>query len=171
MPGLIAIAGPGFQPLTDLADWFGSVIEFDDPDSVDWDDPAAVVKEAFTASDCGNFSLALSEMTGWPIYILGGADGPVHALVKAPDGRLLDATGWTDLATLAKRYGVRCLSKCPEGTRGMATDPGAVNDEGINEEMARVVSAVRALPWAPFNTTSFRKMALRPLRSVDAPEV
>jgi hypothetical protein len=77
--------------------------------SIDPDDHMAVIDASFLSSDCDDFAWVLSKITGWPartaIWNMGMCQSGHHSVVEAPDGRLLDVTGWTDMAAIAKRVG------------------------------------------------------------------
>ncbi|MCS4089463.1 hypothetical protein [Rhizobium sp. BK176] len=80
----------------------------EDP-SIDPEDHMAVIDAAFLSSDCDDFAWVLSKITGWTaktaIWNMGMCQSGHHSVVEAPDGRLLDVTGWTDLASIARRVG------------------------------------------------------------------
>ncbi|MBY3433465.1 hypothetical protein HFN89_04825 [Rhizobium laguerreae] len=80
----------------------------DDP-SIDPEDHLAVIDAAFLSSDCDDFAWVLSKITGWPartaLWNIGPCQSGHHSVVEAPDGRLLDVTGWTDKSAIAKRAG------------------------------------------------------------------
>jgi len=44
----------------------------------------------YLLGDCGVMARAIHEITGWPVVLM---TEPCHALVRMPDGRLLDALG------------------------------------------------------------------------------
>jgi hypothetical protein len=77
--------------------------------SIDPDDHTAVIDAAFLSSDCADFAWVLSKITGWTaktaIWNMGMCQSGHHSVVEAPDGRLLDVTGWTDATAIAKRAG------------------------------------------------------------------
>lgn len=82
----------------------------DDVDEAEMDkikamSPEHIVRLFYTSSDCDVFAVALHRITGWPIVELDDTlRGHIHRLNLAPGGRLVDASGWTDIKTLSKRY-------------------------------------------------------------------
>jgi len=133
--------------------------------------PAEKVRHFFCSSDCDAFAVALHRMTGWPIRALSSPDhGPVHRFVEAPDGRFLDAGGWTSLDGMKKRYGIR---------KALLTEPfgeeiasGYIEDDffdGYESALGKAVAAIRQLPWAPFDEPEFREITARPVAGVDFP--
>lgn len=134
----------GHATLAAVAAWYYDVCELYEDDDLDPENHVEFVRRAFTSSDCGDVAYALHVITGWPVCQLG-----LHACVEAPDGRLLDATGWTTAVAVARPYGVkmtrRPLRVEPTAAAGFTIDPDDAPG-GYNETPARTVSAVRALP-------------------------
>lgn len=59
----------------------------------------------YTQGLCGEFAVALSGLTGWPVvlvYDMGGC--PVHAMVLRPDGMYLDVEGVQDRFAVYDRW-------------------------------------------------------------------
>jgi len=54
--------------------------------------------------DCWYFALAQHQLTGWPLLQLQGDGAPVHAAVRAPDGRIWDAYGLVSSDLVIDRY-------------------------------------------------------------------
>jgi len=52
----------------------------------------------YTEYYCYFFSVAIHELTGWPIYgvIPRGEDDPLHYINRTPDGRYFDIRGFSD---------------------------------------------------------------------------
>ena len=133
--------------------------------------PEKIVRRFYTTSDCDLFSTVINHLTGWPVVAVSApASGPLHRLNQAPDGRLVDAYGWTDLAKLAHRYAAEQISLA-HLTAGSIDD--AIYDDldrdGFDHELEYAVVAVRHLPWAPFNRVRFQKMTARQVAGVDFP--
>ena len=129
-----------------------------------------VVRIFYTQSDCDDFAIALHRMTGWPIMALSSAErGLLHRFVVAPDGRLLDALGWTNRKSMTKRYGAREPIWAGPGDERIAHSANIGMDivEGIDEHLASAVSAIRRLSGAPFEEEWFRAMSRKPLEGVD----
>ena len=167
--------GPGWKPLAELADKARYLLM----DGV-WDEEAEeleaapadeVVKVYYTSSNCDDFAVALHRITGWPIMALSAAErGPIHRFVAAPDGRSLDACGWTDKIAMSKRYGTRKPLWSEPGGEEIAhsTSIGDVYG-GVDEHLADAVSAIRGLPVAPFSEPWFQAMSHRTMDAVDMP--
>jgi hypothetical protein len=109
------------------------------------------VRHRFLHGDCDVFAAALHLVTGWSVVTLVGSTGPVHRLVEAPDGRLLDAGGWTDLDALRHRYRLRSIRI---GVRGglELCDLCFPVDDLADGSLSDALLAASSLPWAPFNT-------------------
>lgn len=159
--------------LAEAADWYYDVAGLHEDEDLDPGDHLEVVRRAFASSDCDDFSFILSKMTEWkcvraswqiPDWGFGH-----HSLVMAPDGRLLDVTGWTDEAELSKRYGGRKGVKVTlaeaEATPSIGFDN--YDETGIESGMARIAGVIRCLPYSPFCDDWFREMTLRPLEGAD----
>lgn len=158
------------RTLREAALYYYEVCELYEDEDLDPDDHLEVVARAFTSSDCDAFAHVLSAMTGWervtftwqvPDWGCGH-----HTLVRSPEGRLLDARGWTDLDGLRKRYGAK------SGTLGEPRpygDIGPVDDEGFDEDLRRVAGVIRALPQAPYQEEAFKTASARPVPGVDEP--
>lgn len=124
---------------------------------IDPDDHAAVIDAAYLSSDCDDFAWVMSMVTGWPAVTLtwnpgGGKSSGHHSVVKAPDGRLLDISGWTDVNALAARAGVTARS-IEESE--LEHDPLGVSEQEDDEGMEAALNAGRALGRTPFNEAWF----------------
>lgn len=102
--------------------------------------------------------------------------GAIHSLVEAPDGRWLDAAGWVTPREVAKRYGLRRLTATqvpPELATGARLEESLWwSEDGHcfhDTELARVVSAIRALPQAPVSEPWFLEISGRPVAGADHP--
>ncbi len=123
----------------------------------------------YVSGECHAFAAALHRMTGWPVLdVVSPALGRFHRVARAPDGRLLDAKGWTDAAGLRRRYGVRRLTLSEARDPEDALDAMSMED-GILDELADAVAAIRQLPWEPFCGAEFRAMSAAPVEGVDLP--
>lgn len=160
--------------LEEAADWYMAVADLDG--EVDPDDALAVIKLAFSASDCDDFSWMLNQMTGWPVvratWNIPDHGFGHHSLVRMPDGRLLDVNGISTEAVAARRCcrrkGVEVLfSKVPPHPLSEFDDHG---DDGIEPQMKRIAGVIRCLPYAPFDTETFKVMSMAPIPGVDVPE-
>lgn len=131
-----------------------------------------VLRHFFCHSDCDDFAIALHRLTGFALVALSDKEkGFLHRLVIAPDGRLLDAAGWTDLAGLAKRYGCRAPQlSAPGGEElGLGATVGDDIDEGIDNALRRAVVAMRHFSILPYSDPAFAAILARPLAGVDFP--
>lgn len=141
--------------------------------------PVEALVGVLMASHCIPFARTLSGMTGWQTLSASSCMGSLHFLVRSPDGRMLDAGGWVTERDMARRYGVGHLviSEVPEDGRDIPNclSSGCRNHAALGEgelydpELARLVSAVRALPHPPFTDRDFRAIAGRPVPGVDIP--
>jgi hypothetical protein len=159
------IAAPA-EVLREAAAHYYEVCELYEDDDLDPDDHLAVIKRACTSSDCDEFSGILHAMTGWPVVrpIWEIPDWGLghHSLLRAPDGRLLDVTGWTDIRKLERRYGGR---KGVRITLAEASVPPRTYS--FPEDDALLASVIRSLPHAPFGTKAFRAITCAPVPGVD----
>lgn len=126
----------------DRWEWFLSLSEIE---QVQW---------RYCHSDCDDFALTLSEITGWDIVALNSVHGPIHRLVQSPDGHLLDARGWTTIEMLADRYQTTGLTVVPGAPWLSSTICG-------DEDFQPIICAIRHLPEAPFSEASFREQVLK----------
>jgi hypothetical protein len=125
------------------------------------------VKYFYLSSDCDRFADALHRITGWPIVGVSSPSlGPIHRLVQAPNGRMLDAGGWVDEKGLKARYGQKELDISAASASIGSTSFG-LDEDGIDHELVDAVAAVRQLPWEPFVSTEFREMSMRPVPGAD----
>ncbi len=154
--------------LAEAAEWFYDVHELWEDEDLDPDDHLAVVQRAFTSSDCDDFAGVVHRMSGWQCvraaWTVRGGFGH-HTLVRSPDGRLFDATGFTDEAALRKRYGAKALTL-------FDVQPGDEIAYGNADDTARIANVVRVLPHAPFDDPAFMALASGPLpeeMAVDPP--
>ena len=145
-----------------------------DLDEADPDDHVAVLRKAFTESDCDAFAWMLHRMTGWPV-VKATFQHPSwgfghHSLVEAPDGRLLDVRGFQDRATAARRC-CRMKDVAVSFSEAPAEEPVTLvyDDAGVSDEAVRIAAVIRNLPYAPFSSRSFREMSSRPVEGVDVP--
>jgi hypothetical protein len=162
---------PGWQPLQRVARdalfLLSGDLDDDEIERVSAMSVAGQVRHFFSSGECDAFAAALHEMTGWPVVTLSNARGlPYHRLVAAPDGRLLDSHGWTDATQLARRYGLRKPKLSAPG--GLELCVGLVDDDP--EALSGAVSAIRRLPWPPFDEAWFREISQRTFPGVDEPE-
>lgn len=144
-------------PLKDLAEDAGyAVSDLMDEDSWDAFDALPDVEKVqwrYCHSDCDDFALTLHEITGYPVVAINSPRrGPMHRLVEAPDGRLLDARGWITLDDLMARYQLKALTVERAATGESLLHTGTIDDDaGFHP----ILAAMLQLPVAPFNTPEF----------------
>jgi hypothetical protein len=166
--------------LAEAADHLYEACELYEDADLDPDDHMAVIKRAYSTSDCDDFAWMVHLMTDWQVVraVWPTPDGMAghHSLVRAPDGRLFDVGGWTDEAKLTRKYlskrGVAAGARISlsDGEASPLNDFNEVDDAtGLEEGMVRLASVIRALPHAPFGTRAFRALANRPIEGVDLP--
>jgi hypothetical protein len=126
-------------------------------DDADWEwfeelGPVERIQWRYCHADCDDFAAVLSLITGWPVVCFESrTKGPVHRAVQAPDGRYLDAMGWSDIETLRVRYRMRGL-RCARSTN--AFSPLLDDDEDI----ARILCTISHLGVEPFNSPYFESL-------------
>jgi len=110
-------------------------------------------------------------MTGWiPVratWHLPDQGFGHHSLLRSPDGRLLDVTGWTNEDAMAHLYHIPASS-----IRITETRPDTwfeFDDGGLCSEMARITPVIRSLPTKPFCSAEFKRLSLTPISGVDFP--
>jgi hypothetical protein len=70
-------------------------------------------EEIFTCGDCHYLARAISRITGWPMVAFMDDGRPnIHAMVKMPDGRMLDIYGPHSTRTARRRWS-SWSSGCP----------------------------------------------------------
>ena len=164
------------EALREAADWLYDACWLYEDEDLDPDNSIAVIKRAYTSSDCDDFAWMLNLMTSWPVvratWQISDWGFGHHSLVRAPDGRLLDVRGLTDEATAAKRCCRRkdIEVKFTEVPAKPLNDYDGFDDDGFEPDMQRLAAIVRNLPYAPFNTPDFQQLSLRPLAGVDRPQ-
>lgn len=110
------------------------------------------VQWRYCHADCDDFAMTLSEITGYPVVAVSSLRrGPLHRLVEAPDGRLLDVMGWVSLEMLKSRYKQKSLEVFQAGCLYGAT---AESDD----DLLPVLETVLQLPYAPFNSAEFQDL-------------
>jgi hypothetical protein len=133
------------------------------------------IRHAFLRGECDYFAVALHRMTGWPIRGVFSNDiGPLHRVVEAPDGRLLDASGWTSLEALRKRYKLKkraVLTMSPPGDEEMAIGFTVECAGETDWTLELAVAAIRMLPGEPFSSSMFMNMSSRPVAGADHPSI
>lgn len=125
------------------------------------------VRHFYVSGECHVFAEALHLITGWPVFNVSAPEhGHFHRLVRSPDGRLLDAAGWTDESGLRRRYRLRRLTVSPVPDRDDPFDAFS-REDGIFPELADAVAAIRQLPGEPFAEPWFSEMSARPVAGAD----
>ena len=141
------------KTLDDVANYWYDVAELWEFESLDPDDTIKVIQTAFTSSHCDDFAYVLSEMTGWPALTAKWKDKRGqpghHALVRSPDGRLLDVTGWLDEAQLMKRYKSSTVSV----VEGQLTSPASIMN---TDDVELIETAIQQLPYEPHSDDFFQ---------------
>lgn len=155
------------KTLTDAADYFYDVCELWEDEDLDQDDTLEVLKRAFRSSDCDDYAAILSRMTGWAVatmtWQVPGHGFGHHALVKDPDGRLLDVGGWTDEQALRKAFGIKKNWEV-KWHEGHISSP--MYDDG-DDAVELIETVIGELPYAPYSDPAFQAALVRPDRSED----
>ena len=174
--------GPGWQDMASLAghalDVLGEGMDEGDFERFEALAPPMQVRILYTRSDCDDFAVALHRVTGWPLVAIAFPDEEMgvghHTMVRSPDGSMLDAGGWSTRSAVKRRYGGPAAKFSAPGGEEVAMSPSvgfeaAGDPDGLDDALCRAVSAMRQLPWAPFDEPGFRERSLRPLEGVDLP--
>jgi hypothetical protein len=142
------------EALSEAAEFFYETCELWEDEDLDPEDHIEVLRRAFRSSDCDDFAAVLARMTGWDVVTMSWQipDWGMghHALVKNPEGRLLDVGGWTDEAKLKKYFGLK-KSTAVKWADGHLSSP--LYDE---ETITLMENTVRNLPFEPFSDPAFQ---------------
>jgi len=146
------------RTLADLASAAAnSVFDLLDSETFRWFESltdVAKIQWRYCHADCDEFAQTLAALTGWPILsVTHPNEGPLHRLVEAPDGRLLDVRGWTTPDALAARYTVDAVA-LQRGEFVFESFFSPIDDIGP------VVDAILQLPDAPFPESGFQARIL-----------
>ncbi len=122
-----------------------------------------ILRNVYTRSDCADFALALRRVAGWGVERLSHDEG-YHLICRDPGDRLVDVTGFVDEAALVREHGSGCLSH---------VDPDAWEDTEISGPdgawvLGEAVSAIRQLPWPPFDDPGFRALSHASVAGLEA---
>lgn len=157
--------------LKDAAEWYYDVCGLYEYEDIDPDDAVAVLKRAFTSYDCGYFAYALNCLTGFPVHNMTCEHGLMHSVVRHPDGRYLDVCGWVTPEDLCRRYGVtQCALSPVEPEYALGCILGDDVEDGIDTNLSRVVSVIRALPYSPFSDEIRLLIKSTSVEGVDYPD-
>lgn len=78
--------------------------------------------------DCFAYAIAILETRkGTPYLLMDPEEGPVHAVVKDPEGRILDAAGEVTLQQLENRYGAPGAFLSETSEKGLGFLGGVTN--------------------------------------------
>ena len=115
-------------------------------------DDFAALRTIFLEGACFDFAAALSELTNWPVYEiqwgtpmqddpteLDCSDYNIHRVVQHPDGRYLDASGWTDMRGVLSRVGRLGAAYQWMGEADPNTGPFDVDFELVKETVIRLL--------------------------------
>lgn len=154
--------------LSALADWYFDLAELHDHEDLEPEDSVAVLRRAFTTSECGPFAVVLADLTQWRIVNMTANGRVIHSLVRAPGGRLADATGWTTEHALQKRYGAETaqFTSFPGMLAIGASSISAESDRNCLER-TRIVSVIQLLPGSPFQDAWFKEITQPRTHGVD----
>lgn len=115
-----------------------------------------MIKRAFQSSNCDDFASVLSRMTGWPVttmtWQIPGYGFGHHAMVRDPEGQLLDVGGWTDEKHLREHFGIKSAIGV-KWTEEHLSAP--MFDEG-DEACEMIEMTIRNLPYAPYDRPEFQ---------------
>lgn len=131
----------------DAADSVADMLDDDGWDAFESLSPIKQVQYRYSHADCDDVALVLHRALGWPIVAVTSQNGMLHRLVQSPEGRLLDVTGWTDVASLAKRYKTKKLTV--SGAGGEELCHSTLTDE-FQGDFQDVVAALLQIDTSPF---------------------
>lgn len=106
------------------------------------------VQYRYLHADCDDVAFALNKITGWEIRSVSSEMGPLHRVVSSPDGRLVDITGWTNLAEIREKYGAKKLLISDAGAEYVYCSSILEEDEDFQE----VANALLLIPSEPFQS-------------------
>lgn len=160
--------------LAEAAHFYYTAAELYEDEDLDPDDHLEVLKRAFASSDCDAFASVLARKTGWDTvrfsWTIPDWGFGHHTLVKSPDGRHLDVTGWTSAQQLSKRYGAKKHGYSITEAPPFEAEPGEVDDDGFDVDLKRIAAVIANLPYAPFDQAEFRLLcAEHELEGADFP--
>lgn len=163
------LPSPG-RVLDECARHYYEACELYEDEDLDPADSLAVLSRAFLTSDCDAFAECLHRMTGWPLARVtwaSGGDLGHHTLVRDPEGRFLDVSGYVNEATVRKRYGRDARIVSETGSLHMSFEP---TDDGCDADLRRIAAVIRNLPYAPYCDAAFRSISLAEVPGIDVPE-
>lgn len=121
-----------------------------------------VIRQQYTSSDCGDFAVALTRRTGWPIVnFVSAGKGLIHSAVRHPTGRFVDVSGFVTLEELRRRYKARDLAATlvSEGGYVIGCSEDDTDEEWSAMRLASLV--IEQLPYAPFKNLPKRRSVRR----------
>jgi hypothetical protein len=111
-----------------------------------------MLRQQFISSDCGDFAMALHELTGWSmVNFYSPSHGPVHSAVLHPSGKIIDFDGFVTLPTLRKRYRIPDLLMGQPNAQLVFGTSDLDFDERVTG-IDRAKATIRFLDYAPFTS-------------------
>lgn len=160
------------QVLAESAAHHYEACELHEDEDLDPSDPLAVLKRAFTSSDCDAYADAMRRLTGWELVRMSwtGRNGfGHHTLVRRPDGALVDVEGVTTEADLKRRYRAP-TAVFADADSLMASSSGELLEDGRDADLFRLASTIRAFRHDLYGTSEFMTLASREIEGIDVPE-
>jgi hypothetical protein len=158
------------KSLSEIAQ-YGMFLLGDYLDDEQWDDvnqrtDVEKIKHFYCHSDCQDFAEVLNCITDWPIVIISHKTrGPIHYMVKMPDGNLLDAKGIFTESQIPPRYGLKKLifTEIQPGETQESVSNGPLDsfrgDEDDEDPWRYAISAIRQFSHEPYGTPEFQKFS------------
>jgi hypothetical protein len=144
--------------LRDVARWYwGLYDDMDFPEAESFDkltdqEIFQVLREIFVSSDCGDFAIALHELTGWRLMNFASpTEGRAHSAVLHPTGSIVDFEGFVTLSALCKRYAMHDLIMEEATVKNVVGTSGdSIEENGITG-IHRAKITIRLLNYPPFD--------------------
>jgi hypothetical protein len=143
--------------LRDLAKWYWHLhddMEYPHAESADHltdQQLLTILRQQFLNSDCGDFAIALHELTGWCLVnFFSPTQGRVHSGVLHPTGKIVDFDGFMTLAALRKRYGIADLVMGEANAQSVVGTSDYFDGEISGVDRAK--ATIKFLNHPPFNT-------------------
>jgi hypothetical protein len=139
------------KALAHAAEYFYDACELWEDDDLDPKDSIMVLTRAFRSSDCDDYASVLSRMTGWDVVTMSWQIPDYgfghHALVRDPEGRLLEICGWTNEDALRDYFRVGKTTMI-SWREGHFSSPMYDDGDEASELIETVIGNLPHLPYA-----------------------
>jgi len=145
--------------LGEIASWYYDVCELYEDEDINPNDHMKVVERAFMSSDCDDFAWLLHEVTGHKVIKVTWQDPSWgfghHSVVRNDEGKFIDVRGETDIDKIRSYFRVKPTIML-NASETQAQEPTSFDIDMEDSGMKNLVSVMRILPYAPFNTAEFQ---------------